>query len=75
MEFLVKIRILGKFLDISGFLDDDVKKNTVVMFMASLGWRLCHMKCQTLLSASCRYRLFERKIICKRDEPLTLSSK
>ena len=28
MEFLVKIRILGKFLDILGFLDDNVKKNT-----------------------------------------------
>ena len=33
--------------------------------------RLCHMKCQTLFRAYCRYRLFEREIICKRDEPLT----
>ena len=33
--------------------------------------RLCHMKCQTLSRAYCRYRLFEREIICKRDEPLT----
>ena len=32
------------------------------------------MKCQTPLSAYCRYRLFEREI-CKRDEPLTLSRK
>ena len=44
MEFLVKIRILGKFLDILGFLDDNVKKNTVVMFMASLDYATWNVK-------------------------------
>ena len=38
MEFLEKIRILGKFLD------DNVKKNTVVMFMASLGYATWNVK-------------------------------
>ena len=38
MEFWEKIRILGKFLD------DNVKKNTVVMFMASLGYATWNVK-------------------------------
>ena len=33
------------------------------------------MKCRTLLRAYCRYRLFEREIICKRDEPLKAFSR
>ena len=44
MEFLEKIRIFGKFLDILGFLDDNVKKNTAVKFMASLGYVTWNVK-------------------------------